>query len=526
MWLRLVRTFALCLSASLLPPHPLLLAQQSPSPASAPYTLHTQSRIVLLDVTVTDRNGTPVHGLPQSSFHIVDDKQPETVRHFEGNTVSDTSPSVKTQPHAPGVYSNDFLLHAPPALNILLLDISNLAIEDQMVLHIQLMRLMDALPGDQPLAIYTRSSGACILLQDFTTDRELLRAATRRALPRLFQHNPYLDDFDTLHQIATTVAQLPGRKNIFWFSGGAPLVSIGAIQGDPLLRRDNLAVRAAYDELEAARIAVYPVDARGLTVTGGLAQQIQHTAMDDVAQATGGHALYNNNGIAEFTARTLESDRSFYTLTYSPQNFRADRKWHNIRVLLDDPSLRLSYRSGYFSDNSGPTEPETKTPETRPRLLADGTLNRQLEQPASTPIIFEAEVLPATAPAITQDTRPVTRLGTNLVAHHGSVPYSIRYTVPAGSFAIRSVQGKPSIVLDVAAIAFNSNGTAIAHTAQTVTLNINPAHLPIPSDTTLPLLQQLALGKGDVSLFLAVWDTASGRMGTLQIPLKVTRPQR
>jgi hypothetical protein len=32
---------------------------------------------------VTDKNGNPVHGLPQSVFHIFDNKQPQVIASFE-----------------------------------------------------------------------------------------------------------------------------------------------------------------------------------------------------------------------------------------------------------------------------------------------------------------------------------------------------------------------------------------------------------------------------------------------------------
>jgi hypothetical protein len=37
----------------------------------------------------------------------------------------------------------------------------------------------------------------------------------------------------------------------------------------------------------------------------------------------------------------------------------------------------------------------------------------------------------------------------------------------------------------------------------------------------IPVDQQINLHKGQKYLYLAVWDMTSGRLGTLQIPLKV-----
>ncbi|MFN2975136.1 hypothetical protein [Terriglobus aquaticus] len=39
------------------------------------YTLRASARSVITDVLVLDHAGRPVHGLPQSAFHLSDEKQ-------------------------------------------------------------------------------------------------------------------------------------------------------------------------------------------------------------------------------------------------------------------------------------------------------------------------------------------------------------------------------------------------------------------------------------------------------------------
>lgn len=497
----------------------------------APYTLRTGSRIVLLDVTATDRNGNPVRDLPRTAFHITDTKSPQDIRSFEEHT-PENAPATTLPQHAPGTYSNDFVEHVPPAVNILLLDISNLGVEDQMFLAYEMRRFINSLPAaddghvQQPLAVYTRSSGSVVLLQNFTTDRALLQSAASRALVRLFQPDPYRDDLATLHEIAGTLSQIPGRKNLLWYSGGTRVsFDLQAMVTQPAVQRSNAVVRQVYDELEAGRIAVFPIDARGLTVASNPGDFFQHSVMNEVADATGGHAFYNTNGLAAAASRVLGDDGFFYTLTYSPSNYKPDHRFHPVHVTVDRPDIKLSYRAGYFSDNPLPNGNAQPKPETRSRLLADGSMLRGETPPAGGPVIFTAEVHPAGDPALARDPRPIAELNPAAESAKGSIPYSIRYTVPAGSFSVQSVHGKPAIVLGVAAIAVNLNGTAVARTAQKLTLNINPDHLPLAPGVQLPLEQQLALKHGDFALYLAVWDATSGRIGSLQIPLQVPRQQ-
>lgn len=287
-----------------------LVHAQSSSPQEPEYTFHVGSRIVLTDVTVTDRNGNPVHGLKASDFQILDNNKPQLLASFEEHATP-VAPMEQTS-GSPGVYSNDFLQHLPPALNIIVIDITNLDLPDQMYLSYELNRFIRNLPAGQPLAIFWQSGESNLLLQSLTTDRNLLLAAVRKAIPRFPppDRGTYTESgYVTLQTIENNLAQYPGRKNILWFSGGSslflhtdpldPQVALPLTYPDPALLRD------IYDELEASRIAIYPVDARGLQSAGigpypsGAAFAIagQQGLMKDIANATGGTAFYNNNAL-------------------------------------------------------------------------------------------------------------------------------------------------------------------------------------------------------------------------------------
>ena len=61
----------------------------------------------------------------------------------------------------------------------------------------------------------------------FTSDRKLLLNAVDQAIPRFPPPNPtYLSDTDTMRQIVISLRQVPGRKNVLWFSGGSTLFLI------------------------------------------------------------------------------------------------------------------------------------------------------------------------------------------------------------------------------------------------------------------------------------------------------------
>ena len=203
--------------------HPAQSQEQSAAqtpPDQPTYSFHTDTHVVLTDVTVTDASGNPVHGLLQSLFRILDNKQPQVIASFEEHA-SIPAATIQSASTA-GVYSNDYLLHLPPVLNIVLIDIVNMQMADQMYLNYELTKFLNDRPAEQPLAIYLRAGSSCFLVQSFTSDRKLLLDAVHKAIPRFPPHGrEYLADFDTLHQIAASLRQLPGRKNVLWFSGGS-----------------------------------------------------------------------------------------------------------------------------------------------------------------------------------------------------------------------------------------------------------------------------------------------------------------
>ena len=487
-------------------------------PPSQPYTIQANARVVLTDVTVTDKNGNPVHGLPESAFQVFDNNKPQTISSFEEH--SDTPVKIEMEPvaAAKGVYSNDYLEHLPPVISVIIIDIANLDVPEQMYLYSELTRFFKTQPLVQPLAIYLRAGNGCFLVQNFTTDRALLLAAVRKAIPRIPPTGrEYLSDIDTMYQIAGYLSQLPGRKNVLWFSGGSTFY----LREDADLYEDPQVWRDLYDLLEAERIAVYPIDARGLTTSFRRSMWNQDALMNETAIATGGQAFYNNNGLKEITNHVLNSDGSFYTLTYSPQDFHFDNKWHKVRVKLNVDGYHLSYRRGYFADGSPGGEQQPQETKTRTRLLPNGE-KVELPDRGSLPIIFQARVLLVSDPQVAAE--PIQDVIQASPPKKGAVPYSIRYDLPVSSLTEQNINGEPKVVFGVAAVVLNGEGRAVDTHAERVTLTLNEDVIRRNPDAPLIFDQRLNFKKEDQYLYLALWDMASGRLGTLQVPLQVPKP--
>src|SRR5579875_3619660 len=95
---------------------------QSTSTEPTITTLHTSSKLVVVDVVVTDARQQPIHHLTASDFSISEDGHPQTIKVFEEHT-ADAPLQVAPLPKLPpGKFTNYSVVPVNGALNILLFD--------------------------------------------------------------------------------------------------------------------------------------------------------------------------------------------------------------------------------------------------------------------------------------------------------------------------------------------------------------------------------------------------------------------
>ena len=168
--------------------------------------------------------------------------------------------------------------------------------------------------------------------------------------------------------------------------------------------------------LASSRVAVYPVDARGLmndpqydvrTSSSGMNtgsgknppaftqrstkffQQTasEHATMQQIAEETGGRAYYDTNGIAEAVAQAVETGSNYYTLAYAPESKTNDGRFHKIQVTIPEaPSYKLTYRNGYVAES--PKKRSDNAP------VASVTAAALRGAPPYSEIVFKVRVLP------------------------------------------------------------------------------------------------------------------------------------
>jgi VWFA-related protein len=489
---------------------------QTQAPAPPPYTMHVNSRVVLTDVLVTDKNGNPVHGLPETAFGIFDNGQPQRISSFTEHTGEENPPAEQADNTL--VHTNAYLRHPPPALDAILIDITTIHIVDQMYLADQLHRFVNGLPPGALLAVYARVGDYAVPLQDFTSNHTLLNAAVSKAIPRLQQPGSWAaTDIETLDQMVRLLARFPGRKDLIWFSGGSSLALMIDAGEVPMVN-----MRPLYDELERTRVAVYPVDARGLTTWNSGGQMYQHMMMQEAADATGGHAFFNNNGLKDIASRIVGSSSDFYTLTYSPERVKFDNKWHKVSVKVEGQHYRLSYRRGYFDDGSNV---EVPPPGARQRLSADGTRLPGPPEPLAAQIIFSASIAPG--PDLPPGVAPPPVGPANLpVRKKGDTTYEIRYTLPANAFTQQASAAGPQLLIGTGVLGVNTLGEMVARQVSAERVILDPDKWRADPNGNVSFQQSINLPRGDDLLTVLVWDGATGRFGVVQMPVTVPKHGR
>jgi hypothetical protein len=349
-----------------------------------------------------------------------------------------------------------------------------------------------------------------------------------------------------MEQLARFLSTVPGRKNLIWSTGSFP-ISLDLDPSQPDAEsRDYAADLAALDELLArARVAVYPVDARALMTlpnanlandaAGGQRLSLQsaaangfanataqqkwwesHQTMQQVAEETGGQAYYNTNAVGQAVASAITDGSNYYTLGYVPANRNYNGGLRKIEVRLEEKEYETSYRRGY--DAVDPAKADKLNAE-KLSPVAGGMLHGAL--PLSQ-VIFEVRVLaagdpalhgvqPAPGPAGKPDKplqEPVRR-------------YMVDYSIDPHHLALTELpDGKRQAELEAALAVYDVDGKRVNYSDVGLEVDLTAQELARALRLGIPVHQEIDLPAGDVYVRIGVRDATSGRLGTVEIPIR------
>jgi VWFA-related protein len=362
-------SFRIALAACLCLLAVLAFAQDSPQGPTT--TLHATSRLVLLDVVVTDKSGRPVSNLTQNDFTVLEDKAPQAIASFDRPDQHRYSLSVTDK---------DGTRRSPnvaPSLTILVIDALNTEFLDTAYAREMVMKYLRThgprLP--QPTSLMMVTDTQLELVHDYTEDAGVLQDALKHHAAEFpFRHaanSAALGDLDRLEdtlscleKIAAANVNFAGRKNVIWIGQGFPSLNLatktlngGAAGPDSELERRVLqSVTTTANQMWDARLAVYTIDPRGLQVLGPGAMDVPSglKMFESIAPQTGGKILFNRNDLDVAVSDSVNDGSDYYTLSYYPKNNEWNGKFRTIRVTLSNPNLAARTRSGYYAEPDSP----------------------------------------------------------------------------------------------------------------------------------------------------------------------------
>src|SRR5580693_1236254 len=173
-WLAIFLCFSIAVISSPLP------ARSPQEPEQVPgLSIRVSSRLVMVDVVVTDKHGQPVLGLKPTDFTVTEKGKPQKISVFTPPNQSGTKPVARTL--APGVYSNRPEYRAPGGPpTVILLDAANTPLAEQTNARTQMLKWVidEYRPGDR-VAIFALTS-KLVMLSDFTDDPQILLSVLRQ----------------------------------------------------------------------------------------------------------------------------------------------------------------------------------------------------------------------------------------------------------------------------------------------------------------------------------------------------------
>jgi VWFA-related protein len=531
----ITRIWALLLSMALLAP--------SVPAQNGDYVFHSQTEIVLVNVTVKDKSGKLVRDLKAEDFSLLEDGKAQKIVSFDvENTdavaneavpqvqlLNNPGPAVAVKPSA-----DTAAQLKDRRLIVLFFDLSAMEPDEieRSVTAAENYVQKQMQPADLVSVVSLSSSLA--VNQDFTSDRVQLKKAldgfnagagqgfeagstgttegtsdTGQAFTADdTEYNIFNTDrrLEALRSIAEKLARIDQKKSLIYFSSGMDRTGI----------ENQSELRAATNAAVRANLAIYTMDIRGLQaiVAGGEAQNAslrgtspysgQSTLNDynsnfssqetlvTLAGDTGGRAFLDSNDFGKVFKGVQDDTASYYVLGYHSTNPARDGKYRRISVKLNRSDLKVDFRRGYYA----PADYQHSNREDRERELAEEL----------------ASDLPATdLPLYFSDA--YFRVGENRFF----IPVSL--VVPGSEIPFTRASDQDKATLDVIGMVQDKDKRQVADLRDTVKLAVNTSTQV--QHKNVQYNNGFVLPAGQYHLKFVVRENQTGRMGSFEADLTV-----
>jgi VWFA-related protein len=313
--------------------------------------------------------------------------------------------------------------------------------------------------------------------------------------------------------IAEHLAIFPGRKSLVWVSGGFPLtVGFGGPDGFSAENHDRYINTDEFKRcmriVNAANIAIYPVDAHGVLLNANFAGSSttrpnhstieisgadQQQTMRILASRTGGKAFINRNDLDHAIGEAIADSEVSYTIGFYPSEQKKDGSYHKLTLKVDIPHENLRYRDGYL-DLPNPGQDQK-------------TRSVDLTVAATSPV--DANAIALTAQALP-----------GMASGKPAKPESLQVTVQINprSVTLLPKDGLTIGQLDVLFVQHDKAGRSLDVLNNAIDLKLGTAELAKIRRFGILFNKDLLRVKDAESLRVIVRDVDSGATGSITIP--------
>ncbi len=519
------------------------------------FVIKTETRLIIVDLSIKDKSGRPVTTLKASDLDIYEDGVKQTLKVFEpqklsvdplapvsfaaneSKTLEEKAapvPATATATVKPTVTApaNSVIRYQDKRLLCLFFDMTTMQPPEQARAQDAAIKFLDSqMSASDMVEIMTYTTGIKIV-QEWTDNRDILITALKKLTlgegadlatdatttadegddsGSFVADDTEFNIFNTdrklsaLQDAAQKLAAFPEKKALVYFSSG--ITKTGVENQSQIKATVNAAVRA--------NVSFYPIDARGLVATppggdasqassrgtgiiSGTKQQGLRNSFNDsqetlvtIAADTGGKVMLDSNDLSMGIRQAQEDISSYYILGYYSTNVAEDGKYRRIDVRMVNKDLSAKLD---FRKGYYASKVWGK--------FNAADKERQLEEALTLgdpmndlPLALEVDYF-------------------RVARDRYSVPISVK--IPGTAVQFTKKGSKESVDLDFIGQVRDASGKLITGVGDKITVSINEDEMSKIGQKHLQYDSVLTLSPGTYSLRFLARENQSGKMGTFE----------
>jgi hypothetical protein len=252
-----------------------------------------------------------------------------------------------------------------------------------------------------------------------------------------------------------------------------------------------------------------------------------HSTMEMLARETGGQAFHNSNRLSDAINKVVSGSANFYTLSYAPTDEKMDGTLRTIDVKVAGANkYTLSFRRGYYAldqDLPGAAQAaqrqalviqSTEDPTTVDPLKAF----MDFGMPQTEQILYKTLIRPVPE-------KPDAPAADKAVGKGPQERYSVDFAIDLKDLHLKlDPDGNHEGSLNLTLIVYDKYGMVVNRKDHIVQLKIKPNIYKVFEQTGVQLHDDIEVPKGQFWLRTGVYDQASHKVGTMEVPFSSVKP--